>query len=288
MNFKLLYEMFPQLTPYNATTRNKYVFESERGLLEAPKHQLTTQELNYLSIFLKPIQENFPLQHLWMRFLTGSLPQPPEKFEHYQLLKFVFTQPFHAITELQLVFEAIVQQNCYILEQDHYSCIVLLIDEGGYIDFTPYKSLMEDDLKCCFSILTTPYENGNKSKAQFDVLQSIPIDYFRFNSSIYELDELILLKMLNDLPPNESQQFLQTTLQASLHEPVLLETVACYIQAVCNFTQTAKSLYIHRNTLQKRLNRFEQLSNKNLKDGNDLFKIATAIKLYNMHTSLEK
>lgn len=287
MNFKLLYEMFPQLTPYKATTVNKYVFESEHGLLEAPKHQLTTQELNYLSIFLKPIQENFPLQQLWERFFAGDLPHPPEKVEHYQLLKFVFTQPFHAIHELQLVLNAIVQKNGYVLELDCYSCLVLLIDEGHSIDFTAYKSLMEDDLKCSLSILTTPYENGNKLKEQYNFLQSIPIGYFRFNSAIYELDDLILLKMFTCLPENEAQQFLQTTLQASLHEPVLLETVACYIQAVCNFTHTAKSLYIHRNTLQKRLNRFEQLSNKNLKDGNDLFKITTALKLYNMHTSLE-
>lgn len=289
MNFKLLYETFPQLVPYSASTRNKYVFESEQGLLEVPKNQLTEQERTYLSIFLKPIRDNFPLQHLWGRFFAGELPQPPEQIEHYQLLKIIFAQPIQSLNELQLMLDGVAQKSWYLIQLDPCSLLILLVDEGDFIDFTPFLSIIEDDFKLSMSILTTPYENGNKLKEQFEILQCIPNEFFQLNSSaVYNFDEMIVLKMLTSISTNEAQQFLHSTLQEAMNEPVLIETVACYLRSICNFSQTAKSLYIHRNTLQKRLNRFEQLSKKSLKNSEDLFNLALAIKMYNLHTAVKK
>lgn len=289
MNFDLLYKTFPQLTPFNASTDNKYIFESEQGLLEVPKNQLTEQERIYLSIFLKPLSDNFQLQHLWWRYFQGEIPEPPVHVEHYQLLKIIFAKSFHDLNELQLVLEAIVQKNCYILQLDANSVIVLLLNEENFIDFTPFLSIIEDDFKASISILTTPYETGKNLKERFDILQSIPNDFFYLNSSyVYKLDEIFFVKMLTSISSNESQQFIDSILQTALHEPVLLETVACYFRNIYNFSQTAKELYIHRNTLQKRLNRFEQLSERDLKNSDDLLKIAIAIKMYKMHTTLNK
>ena len=65
MDYKLLFETFPQLTDYRADTTGKFIFQSEHGLLEVPKNQLTEKERTLLSIFLKPLPEYFDVQHLW-------------------------------------------------------------------------------------------------------------------------------------------------------------------------------------------------------------------------------
>ncbi len=289
MDYKLLFETFPQLTDYRTETTNKFIFESEYGLLEVPKNQLTEQERTLLSIFLKPLPEYFDLQHLWMRFFTDESIQPPENIHHFQLLKMVFLEPFHKINDLQHVLESIAGRYCYILPFDELTYGILLVNVEEFTNFTPFIALIEDDFKTSFTMMTTPLEQKDKLRESYQLLQSIPNEICHSDRKmVFELDEMILTKMLTSAIDSEKEQFLSIILRSSAYEPLLLETVECYIQHIFNFSQTAKALYIHRNTLQKRLERFEELSGRNLKSSDDLLKISIALKLYKMHTHSNK
>ena len=285
MDYKLLYETFPQLTAYRTDTKNKFIFQSEHGLLEVPKNQLTEKERTVLSIFLKPLPEYFDLQLLWTRFFTDESIQPPENIHHFQLLKIVFLEPFHKLHDLQHVLESIADCRCYILPFDELSYGILLVNSKEFTNFTPFIMLIEDDFKTSFTMMTTPLEQQNKLRESYQLLQSIPNEICHFNRKVvFELDEMILMKMFTSVSNCERKQFFSIILRDSANEHLLLETVECYIQHICNFSQTAKALYIHRNTLQKRLERFEELSGRNLKSSDDLLKINIALKLYKMHT----
>lgn len=285
MDYKLLFETFPQLTDYRTDTQNKFIFLSEHGLLEVPKNQLTEHEHTLLSIFLKPLPEYFDVQHLWARFFTDASQHPPEEIDHFQLLKMVFLEPFHKIHDLQHVLESIAGRRCYILPSDELTYYILVVNLEELINFTPYIALIEDDFKTPFTMMTTPIESKNKLRESYQLLQSIPHEIGHFDRKVvFELDEMILAKMVTSVTNSERVQFFSFILKGSTYEPVLLETVESYIQHICNFSQTAKALYIHRNTLQKRLERFEELSGRNLKSGDDLLKISIALKLYKMHT----
>ena len=285
MDYKLLYETFPQLTNYRTDTKNKFVFQSEHGLLEVPKSQLTEQERTVLSIFLKPLPEYFDLQPLWVRFFTDESIQPPENIHHFQLLKMVFVEPFHKVNALQHVLQSIADCRCYIVPFDELSYGILLVNIKEFTNFTPFIMLIEDDFKTSFTMMTTPLEPKNKLRESYQLLQSVPNEICHFDRKVvFELDEMILTKMLTSVIDCERKQFFSIILRHSVNEPSLLETVECYIQHICNFSQTAKALYIHRNTLQKRLERFEELSGRNLKSSDDLLKISIALKLYKMHT----
>lgn len=289
MDYELLYEIFPQLTDYRSDTINKFVFQSEHGLLEVPKNQLTEQERKFLSIFLKPLPESFNLLHHWERFFKGEVIQTPEKIHHFQLLKIVFSEPFHKINDLQQVLEAIIGYSFYILPLNSCTYVILLINGTQFLDFTPFLALVEDDLKTPFSMMTTPLEQQDQLRESYSMLQSVPNEICHFDRKIvFELDEMIFIKMLTSIIGCERLQFLSIILKNAADEPTLLETVSCYIQHTCNFSKTAKALYIHRNTLQKRLDRFEELSERNLKDSEDLLKIQIALKMYKLHTHSNK
>lgn len=285
MDYKLLFETFPQLTDYRIDTTNKFIFQSEYGILEVPKNQLTEQERTLLSIFLKPLPEYFDMQQLWTRFFADESIQPPENIHHFQLLKMVFLEPFNKINDLQHVLESIAGRYCYILPFNELTYDILLVNVEEFINFTPFIALIEDDFKTSFTIMTTPLEQKDKLRESYQLLKSIPNEICHSNRKVvFELDEMILTKMLTSAIDREREQFLSIILRGSAYEPLLLETVECYIQHICNFSQTAKALYIHRNTLQKRLERFEELSERNLKNSDDLLKISIALKLYKMHT----
>lgn len=285
MDYKLLNETFPQLTEYRTDTENKFIFQSEHALLEVPKSQLTVHEYKVLSIFLKPLPDHYGLQHLWAHFFTDESIKPPEDIQLFQLLKIVFYEPFNKINDLQLVLESIAGCRCHLLPVDEFTFYILLVNVEQFTNFTPFIALIEDDFKTSFTIMTTPLEQKEKLRECYRLLQSIPKEICYFERKIvFELDEMILTKMLTSVLKCESEQFISVVLKGSAYETLLLETVECYIQHTGNFSQTAKALYIHRNTLQKRLERFEELSGRNLKNSDDLLRISIALRLYKMHT----
>ncbi|WP_125703500.1 PucR family transcriptional regulator [Lacticaseibacillus daqingensis] len=59
----------------------------------------------------------------------------------------------------------------------------------------------------------------------------------------------------------------------------LVPTLRAYLEATCNQTETAAALYIHPNTLRRRLQRITSLTGLDLKDAETCFKLAASLKV---------
>lgn len=284
MNYELLYETFPQLTQFQMATKNKYIFKSDQALLEVPKNQLTASELNLLSVFLTPLPESFNLQGLWKNYLEYESDDMPESLSEFQMLKISFKKPFHKIVPFQDAIESIVNQRCFVFDLQNHAYCILIPNKGDYIDFKRFKPLLEDDFKTKFTLLTTKMEAPTKLREFYTLLKEVRDDLGQYdNKPIYELHDVFLSYMMSSLTIEQATHYCQDVLGDAIRDGILLETVTSYLQNMYNFSQTAKALYIHRNTLQNRLDRFEKLSECNLKDSEDLFKIYMALKLLNMY-----
>lgn len=281
-------ETFPQVKPYRAETTNKYVFQGEAGLFEVPKSQITAHERTILSIFLKELPEHFNRQQLWQDYAEASHMNEPEKITGFQLFKITFSKPMHKLVDFQRTFDAIAGQSSYMLKLTEESYCILVVNCAEFIHMEPYMSLLKDDFKINFQLMTTAVEPAGNLRNRLELMKSLPPFFGEQNSDkIYRMDDMLLSKMVSSFDRTQSLEFCQMILQQAIDEPVLLETVERYMQYLFNFSQTAKALYIHRNTLQKRLDRFEELSQKELKNSDDLFKINLALKMmtmYNLHT----
>jgi hypothetical protein len=90
-----------------------------------------------------------------------------------------------------------------------------------------------------------------------------------------------LEKLLNQLTEEEQQRFvnqvLKRTDQSDTEMYVLLEQFFAYD---CNVSETAKSLYIHRNTLLYRLDKFKQETGLDVRSFGDAVLVQVAILLY--------
>lgn len=126
-----------------------------------------------------------------------------------------------------------------------------------------------------------------------ETLTDIPITYrealtaletgYRSNQSkfiqSYRAKELTeLLKMI----PNEAlSDFYHETFGGLLDLPKperdeIMDTARIYLETHGHSAQTARRLFIHRNTVNYRLNKFEQLTRRNLKDPNDSLRFRIA------------
>lgn len=288
MNYQLMNETFPQLKPYQAETTNKYIFQGETGIWEVPKSQITEHERTILSIFLKQLPEDFNLQQLWQNYVEDTQMVEPEKITDFQLFKITFSKPMHKLFDFQCTFDAIAKQSSYMLKLTEESYCILFVNCTEFLQMEPYVSLLKDDFQINFQLMTTSVEPVNNLRNRIELMKTLPPFLGEHTSDkIERMDDMLVSKMLTSFDRQQSLEFCQAILQQAMGEPLLLETINIYIRNFFNFSQTAKALYIHRNTLQKRLERFEVLSQKDLKKSEDLFKIMLTLKLmtmYNLHT----
>lgn len=128
-------------------------------------------------------------------------------------------------------------------------------------------------------------------------LKSIPLSYkeakaaSRVGSSIMkasrvtffaELGALCCLYEVKDFP--QVKVFYEETVGPLKrydreNDSQLLKTLEAYFENGCNLRQTARALFVHRNTLDYRLGKIEEITNKKLKNHNDLFDLQLAIRL---------
>ena len=78
------------------------------------------------------------------------------------------------------------------------------------------------------------------------------------------------------LPLNMKDWLRSQILEKIVDEPELLTAVRHFLQNNSNATLTAKELYIHRNTLQYRLDKFAQKTGVNIKDFNSIITVYLA------------
>ena len=89
--------------------------------------------------------------------------------------------------------------------------------------------------------------------------------------SIYAFEHLGIYKLLLEMPPDKLSAFYQEVIQPlneydEKHSMDLEATLFAYFEENCNAAQTAKRLFVHRNTLDYRLKKIEEISGKKLAD----------------------
>ncbi|UTR09208.1 helix-turn-helix domain-containing protein [Evansella sp. LMS18] len=82
--------------------------------------------------------------------------------------------------------------------------------------------------------------------------------------SIYIEQEIVPALMINELT-NESRQKLLELLEPVLNEHDLLESVKVYLECNMNTSMAAKKLYMHRNTVQYRVDKFIEKTSIDIK-----------------------
>ncbi|KIL51943.1 PucR family transcriptional regulator [Jeotgalibacillus soli] len=78
-------------------------------------------------------------------------------------------------------------------------------------------------------------------------------------------------EILRMIPYEQMEQFYQNTFQGLVNEPkkdydLLMQTLSVYLESHCQLSETAKRLFIHRNTVIYRLEKCEELLGRSLKD----------------------
>ncbi|WP_414838791.1 PucR family transcriptional regulator [Carnobacterium sp. TMP28] len=105
---------------------------------------------------------------------------------------------------------------------------------------------------------------------------------------VYHFDDFTVHHFLKDNVSKKEMQKLFSYTLGDLYEhdqkfqSDLIETLECWIFNQLNIAETARQLYIHRNSLLYRIEKIQRILLLDLKDSDELLKIQLALKIYHM------
>ncbi len=114
-------------------------------------------------------------------------------------------------------------------------------------------------------------------------------DVFNIQGKVHSYREFILVKMIEDIPETKLARYFSELTDEHCKEVFedeeMLATAEAFLQSSLNVSETARIMYMHRNTLLYRLDKIEKATGLNIRQFSDAvsFRVLTAL-----HTLLKK
>ena len=103
-------------------------------------------------------------------------------------------------------------------------------------------------------------------------------------NGVYSYREFILTKILNRIPREEVEQYVSETMDEKfkdiLDDEETLSTAEGFLEQSLNISETARNLYMHRNTVLYRLDKIQRITGLNLRQFPDAVAFKVLLALY--------
>ncbi|MBS4192447.1 helix-turn-helix domain-containing protein [Bacillus sp. FJAT-49705] len=252
--------------------------ENSTSWLGIPLESIHNQELELLKTLFQyeyNTKSTNTIEKKWHDFLFSSGMIPEADFESYY--RFIQFQLYGSEWEQNDIEEAMYgffHDNSIVIWKDRASGVIIEQNPDQSINVELLRSLsqtLESDffLKAffyCGKVQALSIESPilfKEEKHFFEnAIQLMPSD------RVYTFEKCFPYLLSAQLPKNMQEWMSSQLLQIIADEPELLTAVKRFLENNSNATLTAKQLYVHRNTLQYRLDKFMQKTGINLKDFN--------------------
>lgn len=98
-------------------------------------------------------------------------------------------------------------------------------------------------------------------------------DAMDYRSGVHSFKEFLIVKMLEDLPKFKLTEYLEMLLEPAAREifadKEMVNTAEVFLESSLNVSETARKLYLHRNTLNYRLDKIEKATGLNIRKISD-------------------
>lgn len=276
MDKQQLIKLFPEatITQHQIDSTDYLSIPVHNEWLSIPIENLTSREIELLMHLTanNPTQTQTP----WAQFIlaNGSLPKNNEstlrliqmviEFKGTDIeLSFWKDSISHLFSDvLEIIF--ITENKCLVIQGNSSSSILTQTEMDGYFQ------TLEDDYSINISAYVGQFWSINTPlkriwEEELDIFDS---QSKHITQSVVSLSNLALLYYTEKGRINSailSELYNQLESQSEW-----IEVIRALWKNQRNLTETAKSLYLHRNTLQYRIDRFEEQTHLGLKEINDL------------------
>ncbi len=266
-------DLFPCAVVSSDATASKdtFVFPYERGFLHLPKTDLTEREMALIQL-LAPNVEKAVTTNSWLSFLQGDTALPIAK----KALQLVYLHHSTAFPEdLRELLEAIFPNSLLVTKLSNQQSLLVLDASDTQDTSVVIKDILptvESDFGISLKVfIGNAWIGFSEQNLQVTLIKEYALfqEYYdaKAQQSVTTFAQVLLWALAKEKDTEQlSQQFL--SLLDKLKDG--RELVTAMWQEHGNLVQTAQRLFIHRNSLQYRLDKCYQATGLNLKDLDDL------------------
>lgn len=245
----------------------------EKEWLQIPKEDLTDRERFLITLFSTTAEDRPVLTNPWLEFLMGRSSQLPASYPNYQFLYLEHSQPF--TEELLELLDQLLLGRVATISIDHHRTALLLTQEQGSDITELLKELLvtiESDFGLSLSLFlgnSWARIDGEHLRQLFQAETSLFTAYLAGHSSekMQSFAKMLLWALSNGQEVGVFKEALNYYLTLQNEVP---DMVAALWESHGNQVQAAQKLFLHRNSLQYKLDKFQSLSGLNLKKLDDL------------------
>lgn len=269
-----------------------YFFDtSENEWIGIPKETITSAELELLKKLFSFVEKQpisaTPISKSWYDFLllNGTLPTG-NKGSFFRFIQFQITGNGVNQMEIEAGLKGFFTENVVILWEDSNKGIVVeekLKTSLAEEDFQAMVETMESDFYVKVSFFIGKQHSFNE---QLPSLLSQEKEFFHFalknrgNPNVYTYERVFPAYLAAHLPLELKQKLIHEIFDLFNQEPDMFSTIKVFLENNSNASLTAKKLYIHRNTLQYRIDKFVEKTEIDLKDFYGAFTVFLACLLF--------
>lgn len=269
-----------------------YVFfnRSEQEWLAIPKTDLNDKELLILKTLYELIELNTsslsPQLKSWHQFLfqNGQLPVFEEK--SIRMVQFQIRGNGVEQTELESALKGFFSDDILIIWENKQAGTVILYQNLSFISEKELESMAKtfesDFFVTTFFYLGKEYPFSPSLKSYFTGEKEI----FNFGLTslnhihIFTFERIFPSYVAFHLPEVLKEKVNQSIIKILEEDPEMYMTLKVFLENNLNASQTAKILYIHRNTLQYRLDKFTEKTGIQLKDFHSAFTVFLTVLVF--------
>ena len=255
-------------TPVQEDKYNWY--SSEDGTLFGIEKEKMTKEENQLlsTLFLHLNKNEMSMteeQSIWYQFLFENKDTVSHLYSSFSECRFIHFQTSKPITDsadFEIAVKALFPFDATIIWVDKSNGIIIEISNGEKSDQVHIDEMI-DTITSDFYVDIHFYV-GQTYPFTKEVRESFNWERLCFQKAIQYLHKQKVTRVYNILPylmlekvdPYLSEKLTNTILQEYKNDKEFLETIKVYLESNLNVSHAAKKLYMHRNSLQYRIDKF--------------------------------
>ncbi|WMJ79345.1 sugar diacid recognition domain-containing protein [Clostridium sp. MB40-C1] len=176
-----------------------------------------------------------------------------------------------------------IEQKEYIIRINPEE-VVLLLKDDKILNYRIKQIYKEDFLKN--SVIGIGTNNAIISKSVQEALKCVEIiKKLDFSMELNEYNKIIPIDALSNVPYKEKYFNIIKKLQEEGKGSDLIKTLICFIKNNGEINSIAKELHIHRNSLNYRIRKIQDITGKNLRNYTDLLELFTALVVFKLDKS---
>jgi sugar diacid utilization regulator len=283
---KKLQTLFPSAitvhVPPDTENEAYYWFKDEDDTnfwLGIPKIAITPEQLNIIKTLFHIVESESPSRlgqsaRMWKNFLYGKNGTPILSENGVRIIQYHIKSSGGIQRELEeALMEFFHDAAAFIWIDQRYGIIIQENTETGYQeeDFHSIAATLEND----FFIKTSFYvgkvrQDPNLIQSSFQLERHLFFEAqaLLFMEKVFTFEKVFPALLASQLPKEAGTLLEEDMVRIFREDHELLETMKVFLEHNSNVSLSAKKLYIHRNTLQYRLEKFTEKTGISLKDFN--------------------